>query len=326
MRRTISTVVVVLLALGAAIGASITIAAAQGDARPIRLLVGFPPGGSTDILARTIAQDARRALGQEIVIVNKPGASGALAATEVATAPPDGLTIGLSPSSSLTLAPHFQNVRVDLLESTDALIVAGRQRIGLVTRSDSRVRSLADLIAAARGAPGKVSIGTPGVGAIVDLLIRALFQQAGVEVSVVPFQGDGPIVAAVLGGHVDAGALAAGGWSPQVQSGAMRLLIAMDAERAEVAPDVPTLIDLGHPFRGTAIQYMFGPKGLPGAIRARLIEAFLAASRTPAYVDVARRNSLHGPSDLTGEALDRYLLEDRAGVAAMVAKLGLKRN
>ncbi len=325
MRRMI--VAALSAAVALVVDASIqTFAQSEFPTRPIRLLVGFPPGGSTDMLARTLAQESRTALGQDVIVINKPGATGSLAVAEVVAAAADGHTIGISPSSTFTLAHQFQSIRPDLLESTDALIVAGRQRIGMTTRTDSRFRTLAELIEGARKEPGQLSIGIPGAGTTVDLLSRAVFRRAGVEMNFVPFQGDGPIVAAILGGHVTAGSFAAGGWAPQVQGGAMRLLASMEEERAEVAPDVPTLIELGYPLKGAAIQYMYAPKGLPPAVRRRLIDVLLAASRTPVYIDIAKRNALYDANATTGEALDRYLLEDRAALAALVASLGIKKN
>src|SRR5262245_44375262 len=114
-------------------------AAAQSDypSRPIRLMVGFPPGGSTDVLARTLAQEARKALGQEIIVINKPGATGALAVTDVVTAAPDGYTVGITPGSAFTLAQEFQNIRADLLENSDALLTVGRQRIGVAVKAEN---------------------------------------------------------------------------------------------------------------------------------------------------------------------------------------------
>jgi tripartite-type tricarboxylate transporter receptor subunit TctC len=303
-------------------------AAAQGDfpTRPIRLLVGFPPGGSTDVLARTLAQESRKAFGQDVIVINKPGASGALAALDVVASPADGYTIGISPSSTFTLAYHFQNIRPDLLENTSALTVAGRQRIGIAIKSDSPIRTLPDLIEAARKEPGKVSVGIPGTGTMVELISRAVFQQAKVDVNIVPFQGDAPIVTAILGGHVTAGSFAAGGWAPQVRAGSLRLLASMEEERAEAAPDVPTVMELGYPLKGASIQYLYAPKGLPAALRKRLIDVLLEASRSPNYVDIASKNALYDANATTGDALDQYLLKDRAGIAELVTSLGLKKN
>src|SRR5262249_45025300 len=160
---------------------------AQGDFpnRSIRLLVGFPPGGSTDVLARTLAHEARSTLGQDVLIINKPGASGALAVLEVVGATPDGYTIGITPRPAMTLAFQFQNTRAGLLESTQALLLVGRQRVGIAVEKSSPLSSLKGLIAAARADPGKTSIGIPGAGTSVDLLTRAVLLHEKVEPSVV---------------------------------------------------------------------------------------------------------------------------------------------
>jgi tripartite-type tricarboxylate transporter receptor subunit TctC len=294
--------------------------------RQIRLMVGFPAGGSTDILARTIAQEARAALGQEIIVINKPGATGALAVIDVVGSGADGYTLGLTPSSPLTLAHEFQNIRRDLLESTDALITVGRQRIGVAVKADSDIKDFKEFIERARREPGKLSLGIPGSGTMTDLISRAVFRDAGVDVNIVPFNGDSPLATAILGGHVVAGSFAAGGWNPLIQAGKLRLLVSQEQERAEVAPDVPTLIELGYSYKGDAIQYMYGPKGLPANVRKKLIDVFTAASQAKSYVDIAKQNALYDPKLIAGEALDAYLLKDRATNRALVQKLGLAKQ
>lgn len=303
------------------------IAGAQADYpnRPIRLLVGFPPGGSTDVLARTLAQEVRGSLG-EVVIINKPGAAGTVMIQEVIAAPADGYTIAITPSTAMTLAHQFQNIRPDLLEATDALLMVGRQRVGMATSKDSPLKTMKDFVAAARAAPGKLSVGIPGAGTSVDLMVRAILAHEKIEANVVPFQGDAPVATALLGNHISAGAFAAGGWAPQVRGGALRLLASFEAERADVAPDVPTLAELGYGLKGNAIQYLLGPKGLPPAVAKRLIDAFGAASRTPSYIDIATKNALYDKQSTSGTALDRQLVADRAELAGLVDKLGLKRK
>ncbi len=326
MRGMIARVVAAASIIACAAIASITGVAAQTfPSKPIRLLVGFPPGGSTDVLARTLAQEARAALG-EIVIINKAGAAGTVVISEIVASPPDGYTIGITPSTALTLAHQFQNIRPDLLESTDALLMVGRQRVGMATSKNSPHKTLQDFIAAARSNPGKLSLGIPGAGTSVDLMLRALLAREKIDANIVPFQGDAPVVTALLGGHITAGAFAAGGWAPQVREGGLRLLASFEAERAEVAPDVPTLAELGYGLKGNAIQYLLAPKGLPAPVSSKLIEAFLAASQKPGFIDIARKNALYDKATTSGTALDRQLLADRAELAALVTSLGLKKK
>ena len=159
------------LAIAAALVAPV-LAQAQSDypKQQIRILVGFPAGGSTDVLARVLAQEARKALGQDLIVINKGGAAGALAINEVIASPPDGYTIAITPSSVLTIAHHFQNIRPDMLEKTDALVMAARQRTGLMTRADGGPKDFRDFVAQAKANPGKLSVGIIGPGTMGCLL------------------------------------------------------------------------------------------------------------------------------------------------------------
>ncbi len=306
--------------------ASAFAAAQEFPSKPIRLLVGFPPGGSTDVLARVLAQEGRKPLGQEIVVVNRPGASGVIAINEVAAANADGYTVSVSPSSAFTLAHLFMGIRPDLLEATTALMLVGRQRIGIVTQSDSPNRSLREFMDNARRNPGKVTVGIPGLGTKVEVITRAIALHEKIDVNVVPFQGDAGVMSNLLGGHVAAGSFSVGGWANHVRSGTMRLLASFEGDRFEVAPNVPTLLELGYPLTGATIQHLYGPKGLPPAVARRLVAAFTEASRTQAYIEVATQNGLYDKNPLVGEALDTFLLKDRAANTELVEKLGLKKK
>ena len=314
----------VLLVAAAVLTAGAAIA--QGDSsRPIRMVVGFPPGGATDILARALAQEARVPLGQEMIVVNRPGANGSIAIGEVLAAKPDGLTLGFAPTSAFTLAFHFTDIRPDLLDSIEALVMAGRQRVGMVVKGDSPHKTLKDLIEFARGNPGKVPIGVSGVGSSVDVFTRTILQRAQVDAIVVPFKGDADVTTALLGGQVTAGSYAAGGFARHVQAGAMRLVASFQDERLPMAPDVPTLEELGYGLTGTNIQFIYGPKGLPAATSRRLTAVLQDVMRTPMYVDIATKNDLYDKNALAGDALMAYLLKDRATNAQLVEKLGLKK-
>lgn len=323
MKRTIG----LLTAAVCALAGSVTGVSAQGEFpnRAIRLMVGFPPGGSTDVLARTLAQEVRATLG-EVVILNKSGAAGTVMITDLIASAPDGYTIAITPSTALTLAHQFQNIRPDMLEATSALLLVGRQRVGMATSKDSPHKTLKDFFAAARANPGKLSIGIPGAGTSVDLMARALLAREKAEANIVPFQGDAPVVTALLGNHVTAGAFAAGGWAPQVREGTLRLLASFEGDRADVAPDVPTLVELGYGLKGNAIQYILAPKGLPAPVARKIIDTFQAASLTPNYIDIARKNALYEKAVVAGETLDKQLLADRAELADLVNRLGLKKK
>ncbi|MCC6474068.1 MAG: tripartite tricarboxylate transporter substrate binding protein [Burkholderiales bacterium] len=315
-----------LLTVAISLGSSPAAAQAEFPSKPLRLLVGFPPGGSTDVLARALSLEGRKLLAQEVVVVNRPGASGVIAITEVAAAPADGYTLGLTPSTALTLAHHFMNIRPDLLESTTALMLVARQRIGMVTQGSGPQRTLKELLEHARKNPGKVSVGIPGLGTKVEIITRAIASYEKVDLNVVPFQGDAGVMSNLLGGHVTAGSLSAGGWANQVRAGTMRLLASFEDERFEVASDVPTLREMGYPLTGAAIQHLYGPKAMPAALVKRLVTAFSEVTRSPAYIEVATQNALYEKTPLAGEALEEVLRKDRAANTALVDKLGLKKK
>ncbi len=303
-------------------------AAAQGDFpnKQLRILVGFPAGGSTDVLARVLSQETRKALGQDMLVINKGGAAGSLAISELISAPADGYTIAITPSSVLTVAHHFQSVRPDMLESTDGLLMAARQRAGVMISSKSPLRSFKDFVNEAKANPGKLSIGMIGAGTTGAILLKAVLMQDNLDVNLVPLNGDAPVTNAVLAQHVTAGMGSAAAFSEHIRAGTMRLLASGEATRIDVAPDVPSFMEMGYPYKGNAIQYLLAPKGLPPAVRQKLITVFADAMKSPAYIEIAKKNELYDPTVLTGADLDTYLIQDRAEIATLIEKLGLGKK
>lgn len=303
-------------------------AAAQTDSpsKPIQVIVGFPAGGGTDILARVLAQEAEKFLGRPVIVVNKPGATGTLAVSSVAAAKPDGYMLGVTASSSLTTAQFLQDVPTDLLERTTALVAVGRLRNALLVQGNSSLRSVKDLIEQARRNPGKVSIGTPGAGTKSGLVLQAIILREKLDISMVPFKGEAPAVTALLGGHITAASSTASTWERHVAAGTLRIIASEEEDRLDSDPTAPTLIEQGLPYAVSLIFYAYGPAGLPAAVTKRLVDAFGAATRTPAYRDMATKNAIDIGKPISGETLDRFLAEDRAKTGAMVKMLGIKKN
>jgi tripartite-type tricarboxylate transporter receptor subunit TctC len=314
-----------LLAVALTLTVSLATAQSEFPNRPLRMVVGFPPGGATDILARALAQEARAGLGQEVIVVNRSGANGAIAINEVAAAKPDGYTLGLAPTSAFTLAFHFIDIRPDFLEITEPLLMAARQRVGMVVKADSAHKTLRELVEFAKKSPGKVSFGVSGTGSSVDVFTRSILLRANIDAIVVPFKGDADVSTALLGGQIVAASYGAGSWAQQVQNGAMRVIASFQEDRFSVAPEVPTLEEMGYGLTGTNIQFVYGPKGLPPALAKRLIAIFADAARTPRYIDIATKNALFEKNLLVGQALTAYLLRDRATNALLLEKLGMKK-
>lgn len=314
--------------LAAALAGFSAQAAAQSDypAKPIQIVVGYPPGGNTDSLARTLAQEARKIFSREVIVINRPGVGGALGMVAVSAAPADGYMLGIATSSSLTIGPHLQDVPMDLIERTASLISLGRPQQGIAVRSDSPIRSVRDLIEQARRNPGKVSIGLQGLGSGSSIVLHSVALDEKVQLNFIAFKGDAPAVTDLLGGHITAVATSAFSFERFVTAGNLRAIASLDDSRLPFAADVPTLIEQGHAYQVAVIFYLLGPKGLPAPIVKRLIEVFGDASNTPAYIEGTVKNGVDRRNTMAGETLERFLLDDRARIGEMVKRLGMKRG
>ncbi len=305
-----------------------TPALAQNDFpnRQIRILVGFPPGGSTDVMARMIAQEGRKFFGSDMIVINRPGATSTIAISEVANSPPDGYTIGIVPSGIMTLTHLFQNTRPDLIDATHALAIAGRLRSGLAVRADSPIRNVKDMIDAARAKPGAISIGSPGAGTSISLITRTITQEQNVEAPIVPMIGDQQVAIALLGGHVSVATSSASGFAEHIRAGTMRLIASMEKDRLDISPDTGTLIEQGYNHSVTTLQYFMAPRGTPPAVRKKLIEGIRAATATPAYVEILKQHLAEDNSNLAGEELDAFLQKERERALVIATKLGVVKS
>jgi len=291
----------------------------------IQLLVGNAPGGPTDLLARVLGNEARKPLGVEVIVVNKPGAGGTLAVGQVASAKPDGCTLALTPSNAITTAHFLQDSPADLLERTTALLTVGGLTPALFVRGDSPYRSLKDLIEHSRAKTQKVSIGTPGAGTNPDLVMQAVALHEKIKFDIVPFRGAAPALTALLGGHVTAVGSSVTGSEQHVESGSLRILASLGDERLSSAPNAPTLAEQGFPYSAASIFYILGPKDLPDNLARRLNDAFAEGMRSAAYQELAKKNGI-SIKPQSGEALHRFLAEERSKTGAIVKALGLGKK
>jgi tripartite-type tricarboxylate transporter receptor subunit TctC len=251
--------------------------------RPIRLVVGFPPGGSGDFLARTFADSLGRALDQVIVVDNRPGAGATIAAAHVARSAPDGYTILLAGSGSQAISPAlYASVPFDpindftpITRMTDLTgIIAVRPQLGIET--------LAQLVERVRAAPGRWNFGTPGIGTPWHLAGVMLAQVAGVELTHVPFRGGAPSLHAVLAGDVEILIGTPPVALPPIRNGLLRPLSLTSREGSPAIPGIPGTAEAGLPGLDVAGWWgFFGPARLPAAIRDRLFEVSVATVRDP---------------------------------------------
>lgn len=238
--------------------------------RSIRIVVGFAPGGTTDVMARVMGDALREALGEPVVIDNRPGAGGNLAASEVIRADADGYTFLIAPTSFETINPFL--LRQTLNPARDLTPVAGigRSQMYLVIKPQFTFRDAREFVAYARANPGKLSYASAGVGTPPHLAGELFNRATGIVATHIPFRGAAPALQAVMGNQVDF-VLDPGISFPHVRAGTLRLLAVASSTRSSFFPEIPTLDQLG--FTGSELDIWFGmwaPNGTPAHITARM--------------------------------------------------------
>ena len=288
--------------------------------RPIRLICPWPAGGTTDAVMRALAESAGKALGGQIIVDNKPGASGMLGPNELVNAKPDGYTLSQLTIGVLRL-PHMQKMQFDPMKDFTYIACLTGYTFGIVVRADSPFKSVKDLVDYARANPDKFSYGSSGTGTTPHLAVEEFSSKAGIKLMHVPFKGNADNVQAVLGGHVMA-ASDSTGWAPHVESGTLRLLATYGSKRTKRWPNVPTLTELGYE---TVADSPFGigaPKGMDPALTQRLHDAFKKTLEDPAVLATFEKYDqtviYMNTADYTKFARENYVREK-----AVIERLGL---
>ncbi len=273
----------------AAIGLTVAVtAAAQAyPAKPIRLVVPFPPGGAVDFYARVVQPALAEALGQSVLIDNKAGASGMVGAGIVAQSPADGYTLLLGNIASLAInVGIYDKMPYDPRRDFTHIVRTVDVNYVLVTHPGVPARTVAELITHAKANPGKLSYGSAGSGSLPHLGTELLKAQAGIDMVHVPYKGGGPMVTDALGGQIQVVLGDQANLMPHVQTGKLRALAVATTKRSVNAPDIPTIAESGLPgFDATAWQGLVGPAGMPADVVKRLNEAFNKVMATPAIRD-----------------------------------------
>jgi tripartite-type tricarboxylate transporter receptor subunit TctC len=288
-RRAISTTAAFGIGAGG-LGAP-TIARAQE--RALRIIVPFAPGGATDIVARVLAKDLAETAGIKAIIDNKPGANGIIGVDLAAKAAPDGKTIVLSALGALVVNPHMQKMPYDPLADLVPITHAVNNPLSVVVRKDLSVQSVAELVALARERPGKVTAGSSGSGSVVHVAIEQLKLETGVDITHVPYKGEGPAVADLSSGQIDMSILTIVAVQGQVSSGAIRMLAVASAARSPAVPDMPTVAEAGVPgYEAQAWLGFLAPARTPPEAVARLNTDITRALKKPEVVaDLRSRGS-----------------------------------
>jgi len=272
-----------LIALAIAAGLVTGVQAQPWPSKTVTLVVPFPPGGSTDTVARAIGPKLSAALGQPFVVENKAGATGTIGATFVTRAAPDGYTFLVTSLGPLVIVPHLlKSMQYDALKDFDTITVAVQAPNVLVVPVSSPHKSMADVIAYEKANPGKMSFASSGNGSSDHLTAELFWQQTGTTGLHVPYKGGGPAMQDILSGQVDASFQNINAVVPHVKAGKLRALAITSDKRSPVLPDVPTMAETG--IKGVDVyswQAVVAPKGLPPEIRDKAQAAIVAALNDP---------------------------------------------
>lgn len=259
--------------------------AAAYPERPITWVVPYPPGGTTDVVARNIAQAMSKALGESIVVENKAGAGGQIAMTYVAHAAPDGYTLLVSDASLATAPSLYKHMQIDPLKDLQAVSLFVTVPHLLVVTPALKVSSLSDLIALTKKEPGKLNFSSGGIGSPLHLAGEALRMETGLQWTHVPYKGAGPAILAAVTGEAQIATPSLPSALPQVRAGKLHALAVTSPKRVSVLPEVPTVAELGYP-KATVFGWvgLHAPAGTPAKVMKKLEGAAAAAMKDPALI------------------------------------------
>jgi len=307
----------VLLLLALACGTSP--AWAQGwPAKAVRFIVPFPPGGSTDVAARTLADKLTRALGQQVVVDNRGGGGGAIGTVEAARAAPDGYTLLFVADPVITLHLVVKNVQFDMQRDFSAVTQVTTQPIAVAVHASLPVKSVAELIAYAKANPGKLSFAHSGTGSGQHMSGELLKKMAGIDIVHIPYKGGGPAVQDLVGGQVPMGVLGSTPLIPHHRAGRIRIIAFTSKERFAPMPEIPTLHEAGLAgFDTTQWLGILAPKGTPAEIISRVHAESVKALALPDVKERLAQAALLavGSTPKEFEALIRADLERWSAIA-----------
>ena len=251
--------------------------------RPVRIVVPFAPGGQPDVVARALAEPLAKALGQPVVVENRPGAGGNIAAEAVARAAPDGHTLLMGTNGPLAVSPAlYRNLPYDPLRDLAAVTLVGTSPNLVAVHPSLEAATLAQLVARAKAEPGKLNFASVGKGSISQLSMELLNGVAGIRTVHIPYNGGAPAVAALLAGDVQVLSLNPTALIPHVSSGRIRVVAQTSARRSPLVPDVPTVAESGYPgFEADVWMAVMAPAKTPPEAIARLHAELARVIRSP---------------------------------------------
>lgn len=315
-----------LMAAGAALALP-GLVRAQGDKPPIRVLIGFPPGGATDAIARTVVDRLPALLGQQVIVENKPGVGGRIAANELLTLPTDGNAFMVAPNAT----PTFQTlvfadqIRWDILRDFAPVAGLASYPLGMGVALNTGATNVREFIAWARANPGKASFGTPGLGGQNAFLGVAFAKAAGIELPVIPYKGSPPMVTDLVGGQVPAAISLMDGMMAHHNAGRIRVIGVFTKERSPLMPEIPTFAEQGVDVTsGEGWTGMWARAGTPPEALARVQNAVQQILQQPEVRETLIKRLWAYPLYRSGAEVDRKLLDELAYWGPIIKASGFK--
>lgn len=293
--------------------------------KTIKLIVNFPPGGTTDVVARSLAIKLGEVLGQSVVVDNRVGAAGNIGLDHVARAAPDGYTLLHSSDGPILINPHLQKMETDVAKDIIPVAPTAGTAMFLVVRQGIPVRNINELLAYARANPGKLTYGSAGSGSLQHIAIEMILSAAKINVLHVPYKGSQMIMTEMLGERVDL-TMDFGAAVPQIKAGKLRLLAVPGSNRSPVFPETPTLLESGINVQVSFISGVYAPAGTPAHIITRLnreITRIMQAPETKAQLDSMMADTL---PPMTPEAFASNQQNARIHFGSIVRNAGVKAN
>ncbi|MDN6884965.1 tripartite tricarboxylate transporter substrate binding protein [Variovorax sp. CAN2819] len=307
-----------------AFGLAASAAHATGTDYPnhvVELVVPYQPGGGTDALARAFADASRKHMSESIVIVNRPGAGGAIGWNEVIHSKPDGYKLAVLTVELLTL-PHLGLAKFNY-DDFQPIAQLNADPAAITVKADSPYNTIEEFVAAAKKKPGEMGVGNSGTGSIWHLAASALEDKTGARFNHIPFQGANPAVLALLGGHVDAVAVSPAEVSTYVQAGKLKMLMVMADKRLPAFDKVPTAKERGIDISIGTWRGLGAPKNTPPEVMARLRDIAARTAKEPALREVMDKQNL-GYVYTDGAAFKETLAKDNEYFRQLITKLGIK--
>lgn len=292
---------------------------------PVKLIVPYAPGGLVDTVARQLGNAVSPGLGQPIVVENRPGAGGRIAAGVVAHAPPDGQTLLFTTLATLTLNPLMApKPDFDVGRDFTPVVAVAKQPLFVAARASLQVNDLRDLANLAQTEPGKLTYGSPGSGTESQLVMARFAHNAGIDLVHIPYRGGGPAVTDLIGGQIDLVALSEIALRPAIDSGKAKLLATLDPARVANFPNIPSVVELGYPGDVYVPSVaLFGPSKLPEEVVARWVSLSATLKSDAAFLkamkDTGSELSILGPAEL-----GTLLSADRRDWQQLIEQLGIQ--